>query len=118
MKNQFQNNPIQTEHKLPIFLNRVVGRYIKAFAPEGIILFGSYAKGTNHSGSDIDILVVANPHGSVDLNLSRARQLASDCFPHVDVVFATPEEVASANSTNSPFLSSILEKGITLYSRT
>ena len=45
----------------------------------------------------------------------RARQLAVDCFPPVDVVFATTEEFESAATAKSPFLLSILEGGIIVY---
>jgi len=94
-----------------------VERYIRAFAPERIVLFGSYAKSTNHPGSDVDLLVVADLDGDPLSYLRRARQLASDCFPPVDVVFATTEDVASAATAKSPFLLSILEHGLVVYCR-
>jgi uncharacterized protein len=98
-----------------LILRRLVGRYVRAFNPTRILLFGSYAKGRSHPGSDIDLLVVAEAsEGSVH-HLRRARQLAADCFPPVDVVFATPDEVAQAATAVSPFLQSILESSITVY---
>ncbi|MCL5743939.1 MAG: nucleotidyltransferase domain-containing protein [Acidobacteria bacterium] len=102
---------------IPKFLGRVVQRYIRAFAPERIVLFGSYAKGTCHPGSDVDLLVVADLDGNGAFHLRRARQLAADCFPPVDVVLATPEDVATAATAKSPFLSSVLGTGVTLYRR-
>lgn len=101
----------------PPLLRRVVQRYIRAFAPERIVLFGSYAKGTNQQSSDIDLLVVADLEGDPLFYLRRARQLAADCFPPVDVVFATTEEFESAATAKSPFLLSILEGGIIVYRR-
>jgi predicted nucleotidyltransferase len=92
-------------------------RLVRAFAPEKILLFGSYAKGTADGGSDIDLLIVADDTGNVFLNHRLARQLAADCFPRVDIIFATPEEVAGAATARSPFLHSILGKSVTLYSR-
>jgi uncharacterized protein len=103
--------------KLPPLVQRTLGRLIRAFAPERIVLFGSYAKGTVHEGSDVDLLVITNLDGNPNFHQRRARQLASDCFPSVDVVFATPEEIAAAAMAKSPFLLSILESGITLYNR-
>jgi len=102
---------------LPPLLDRTVQRLIRAFAPQRIILFGSYAKGTNHPGSDIDLLVVADLEGDHEFHRRRARQLAADCFPPVDVVFATSEDIAEAATAQSPFLLSILGSGVTLYSR-
>jgi predicted nucleotidyltransferase len=41
---------------------RVIRRYARAiadeFQPDKIILFGSYAYGTPHEGSDVDLLVI------------------------------------------------------------
>ena len=90
---------------------------VRAFTPERIVLFGSYAKGTMHTRSDVDLLVVANVDGNEDCHQRRARQLAADCFPSVDVVFATPTDVAEAGVAKSPFLLSILGSGITVYTR-
>jgi predicted nucleotidyltransferase len=101
----------------PPLLRRVVARYIRAFAPERIVLFGSYAKSTNQIGSDIDLLVVADLDGDALLHLRRARQLTADCFPPVDVVFATTEDLESAATAKSPFLLSILDRGLVLYKR-
>jgi predicted nucleotidyltransferase len=102
---------------LPPLVQRTLQRLIRAFAPESIVLFGSYAKGTVHSGSDVDLLVVADLEGNPAFHQRRARQLAADCFPPVDVVFATPADVTSAATARSPFLLSILGSGITVYAR-
>jgi predicted nucleotidyltransferase len=96
--------------------NRILGRLVRAFAPERIIVFGSYAKGTAHAGSDIDVLIVADLQGDPVTNLRRARQLVSDSFPLVDISFCTPEEMDAADRASSPFLLSILGKGVTVYS--
>jgi len=90
-------------------------RLIRAFAPERILLFGSYAKGMMDSNSDIDLLLIVRAPSAASSMLRRARQLAADCFPPVDVVFASPEEVSDAANAKSPFLSSILASGITAY---
>ena len=104
--------------KLPIPLNsRILGRLIRAFAPERIVLFGSYAKGTAHPGSDIDILVVADLEGDPVAHLRRARQLVADSFPPIDISICTSEEIDKADQASSPFLASILGKGITVYIR-
>jgi predicted nucleotidyltransferase len=96
---------------------RVARRYVRAFAPEKIILFGSYAKVSNRPTSDMDLLVIAEVHGDPALQLRRARQLAADSFPPIDVVMATPEEAAMAESSQSPFLFSVLELGVVVYRR-
>ena len=102
---------------LPPLIRRTLQRLIRAFAPERIILFGSYAKGTNGMGSDVDLLVVAQLDGDPAFHQHRAQQLATDCFPKVDVVFATPDDIAQASTARSPFLFSILVSGLTIYER-
>jgi predicted nucleotidyltransferase len=104
--------------QLPPLIQQAVRRFIRAFAPDKIILFGSTAKGTANARSDVDLLIVADLPGDSTIHNRRARQLASDGFPKVDVVFATPQEVASAATANSHFLASILESGITIYQQT
>jgi uncharacterized protein len=111
------------EFPLPLSLQRVVGRYVRAFAPERVVLFGSYAKQTNRPESDADILIVTRAGEDNSLLLRRAHQLAQGCFPPVDVVFATADEVAvadgcaNAKGNGNPFLASIFGTGITLYER-
>lgn len=107
----------QPRPALPPLAERTLQRLIRAFAPERVLLFGSRAKGMERAASDIDLLVIAQVEGDPALHQRRARQLASDCFPRIDVVIATPEEVANAAHARSPFLLSILGSGIPLSTR-
>jgi predicted nucleotidyltransferase len=100
---------------LPLLVQRAVGRLIRAFAPERIMLFGSHVKGTAHQGSDVDLLVVASLAGKPAIHARRARQLAADSFPRIDMVFATPQEIENADTARSPFLLSILSTGVDIY---
>jgi predicted nucleotidyltransferase len=106
-----------TAPELPPLIERTVQRLILAFAPEQILLFGSQAKRQAGEQSDFDLLVVAALDGCAEAHQRRARQLAADCFPPVDIVFATPEEIVAAAEAKSPFLLSILGSGVVLYHR-
>jgi len=101
----------------PLFLRPPLERLVRAFAPTQVVLFGSYAKGMAEPGSDVDLLVVTELDGDRTIPLRRARQLVASSFPPVDVVLCTPEEVDSAATVSSPFLASVLESGVVLYSR-
>jgi predicted nucleotidyltransferase len=105
------------ELAIPQSLRRVVGRYVRAFAPERIMLFGSYAKGTMQAGSDMDLLVIVRVADRSAASLRRAHQLAADCFPTVDVAFATVDDVENATLDRNPFLLSVLGTSVTVYSR-
>jgi predicted nucleotidyltransferase len=102
---------------LPPLVQRTIQRLAAAFSPERILLFGSYAKNTSDESSDIDLLVVADLYGNPLLHQRRARHLSADCFPPVDIVLVTPEDVANAARAKSPFLLSILGTSTTVYSR-
>jgi predicted nucleotidyltransferase len=102
---------------LPPLVERTLQRLIRAFAPEQIVLFGSWAKGTAHVGSDFDLLIIADLPGRSSLHARRAHQLTADSFPRIDIVLATPQEVASADTAKSPFLLSVLGTGIVVYRR-
>jgi predicted nucleotidyltransferase len=101
----------------PTFLKTPIGRLVRALAPTRIVLFGSYAKGTERPGSDIDLLVIASAAGQPATALRRARQLVATNFPPIDIVLCTPEDVEHADRAASPFLRSILESGVTVFSR-
>jgi predicted nucleotidyltransferase len=103
--------------RLPPLVQQAVERLIRSFSPERVVLFGSYAKDAIHPGSDVDLLVIADLHGNPETHQRRARQLTADCFPPVDVVFASPAEVAAAETARSPFLQSILGRGEVIYER-
>jgi hypothetical protein len=105
-----------TAEAIPPFLDTPVGRLVRALAPERIVLFGSYAKGTARPGSDVDLLVVcAVAHEPWAAR--RARQLVAPAFPPIDLVLCTPEEADHAAEQRSPFLESILEHGVTVFRR-
>jgi uncharacterized protein len=105
------------EIAIPPLLGRVVQRYIRAFAPERIVLFGPWAKGTNNPRSDLDLLVVADMEGDPGVYLRRAKQLAAECFPPLDIVFVSPDEMEPPELDRNPFLLSVLKAGIVLYFR-
>ena len=103
--------------RLSLSLQRVIARYARTFAPARIILFGSHAKGSHGPESDVDLLVVTHTAVEGFEFLRHARQLARDCFPPIDIVFASTEEVEQATVASNPFLASILATGITVYPR-
>lgn len=92
-------------------------RLVRGFRPCRIILFGSYAKDAVRPGSDVDLLIVATLAGDPAAHRRRAKQLVADCFPPIDIVLATPEEIATAGTAPSPFLASILRTGVVIYER-
>ncbi len=82
----------------------------KNYDVEAVILFGSYAKGTNHKDSDIDIMIVTN--NIVDniwleeLNLMRLRrEIDNRIEPHLI-------EIEDYKTGNHPFIKEVIDTGI------
>src|SRR6266852_4308242 len=98
---------------------RVIRRYARAiaeeFQPDRIILFGSYAYGTPHEDSDVDLLVVMparDPHAQAVRILWR---LAAP-FP-LDLIVRTPKEMKWRLEEKESFLTEIVSQGKVLYEK-
>src|SRR5689334_12151610 len=73
-------------------IRRFVREVAERFDPEKIILFGSYAYGTPHEDSDVDILVVMPARNQLDQAV-RIRLAVDAPFP-MDLLVRTPENLA------------------------
>jgi predicted nucleotidyltransferase len=99
---------------------RVIRRFARQvaerFHPDKIILFGSYAYGTPHADSDVDILVVMPAWNEIS-KASRIRQTVSYCFP-MDLIVRTPENLRWRLEAGDWFLREIVSRGKVLYEKT
>ena len=98
---------------------RVIRRFARQvadrFKPEKIILFGSYAYGTPHADSDVDILVVMPARNELDQAM-RLRLAVEYHFP-LDLLVRTPENLAWRLSEGDSILKEIVAKGKVLYEK-
>ena len=62
------------------------------FGAERVILFGSYAQGTQSADSDIDLLVVADTNLSPTERYCAVRRILADIPCSFDIVVRTPDE--------------------------
>ena len=63
---------VNERRRIPTWAIRAVVKQIaEKFQPDKIILFGSYARGTAHGESDVDLLVVLPTQGSKRKKQSR-----------------------------------------------
>ncbi len=85
------------------------------FHPDKIILFGSYAYGTPHEDSDVDILVIMPTWNQI------AQAVRIDCafdppFP-LDLIVRTPREMKWRLEEGDLFHTEIVSKGKLLYEK-
>ena len=85
------------------------------FQPDKIILFGSYAYGTPHADSDVDILVVMPARNQLD----QAVKIELACDPPfpLDIIVRTPHNMKWRLAEGDSFLGEVVSKGKILYEK-
>ncbi len=108
---------LQTPQRIAWQIENVVKQITQRFQPEQIILFGSYAYGQPHPGSDVDMLVV------LDTPLKETEQSVRICQEidyhfGLDLIVRTPATLSKRLALGDPFLREIINQGTILYERT
>jgi uncharacterized protein len=102
-----------TEEEINAFVRRIVSQV----APEKVIIFGSYAKGTPTHLSDLDLLVVADSDLPMANRVDALRHIFDRSLHHVDIHVYTPEEIDAFGGEELSFISSVLRTGKVTYQR-
>ncbi len=101
---------MSTLHDIDTIARRIAAEY----QPDKIILFGSYAYGTPHEDSDVDMLVILPFEGKgVHKTVEILRRVKPE-LP-LDLIVRTPRQVAERLALGDFFLREIMEKGKVLY---
>jgi len=95
---------------------RLSGQIAGQFAPEKIVLFGSYAYGDPTEDSDVDLLVAMNSKCS-ELDKSIELRMAVDVTYPLDMLVRRPRILRQRVRWGDCFLIEILEKGLILHER-
>jgi predicted nucleotidyltransferase len=109
--------PTATTDDVTSLLAWIVERLRTEYAPQKIILFGSYAYGTPQPDSDIDLLIIKETGDRFLDRWVRVRHLLSDSERTIPLepLIMTPQEVTQRLARGDQFLAEILEKGRILY---
>jgi predicted nucleotidyltransferase len=94
-------------------IRRFARQVAERFQPEKIILFGSYAYGTPHTDSDVDILVIMPARNQID-QACRIDDALDPPFP-LDLIVRTPKNLAWRLAEGDLFLSEVMARGKILY---
>jgi predicted nucleotidyltransferase len=94
-------------------IRRFARQIADRFQPQKIVLFGSYAYGTPHAESDVDLLVVMP--ASNEISKSVRVTLAFDPPFALDLIVRTPQHLERGLREGDWFLREVIEKGKVLY---
>jgi predicted nucleotidyltransferase len=90
-------------------------RIAEKFDPEKVILFGSFAYGTPHEWSDVDLLLIMPARE--ELTKAAKIQLAFEPVFPLDILVRTPQRLRRRLADGDPFLKEVMSKGIVLYEK-
>lgn len=105
---------VQVDEQL---LRDVVRRIVDVSHPHKIILFGSRARGTSRSGSDVDLLIIADSREPRYRRSAPLYGALSDIMVPMDIVVYTPGEVEEWGTVAQAFVSTAVREGKVLYEK-
>jgi predicted nucleotidyltransferase len=91
-------------------------RIVHQFAPDRIILFGSYAYGIPNEGSDVDLLVVLPFEGKPYRKSAEIAAAVHAGFP-LDILARRPDDIERRYREADPLMREALDRGQVLYER-
>jgi predicted nucleotidyltransferase len=95
----------------------ILEKLLAGYAPQKVILFGSYAYGNPRPDSDIDLLIIKDTSERFIDRWVTVRRILSDPQRKapLETLVLTPQEVSGRLAVGDQFLAEILEKGEVLY---
>ncbi|RZK36479.1 MAG: nucleotidyltransferase domain-containing protein [Hymenobacter sp.] len=98
-------------------IQAVVRRIVEGYAPDKIILFGSYAYGVPHENSDLDLLIIKEKAEakSSARDLTIRHLLWGGPMPPMDIFVRTPQELSAAVAQHFTVEAEAMQKGRILY---
>lgn len=98
-------------------IQEIVRRLVAEYAPQKIILFGSYAYGQPDEDSDIDLLIIKETHERFSERLDTVRRTVTGAHRRIpfEPIVLTPSEVEQRLKAGDQFIAEILRKGEILH---
>ncbi len=97
-------------------LQRIVKQLASKYQPRQIILFGSWARGDFHVGSDIDLIIIKETSERFIDRIGKVLELVNSPFAIEPMVY-TPQEYQRMLKENNYFLKNALLEGRVIYER-
>ena len=102
---------------LQMVIQRMLEKLLAEYAPEKVVLFGSYAYGAPRAESDIDLLIIKETSERfLDRWVTVQRILTGThrALP-VETLVLTPQEIQQRLAVGDQFIADILAQGKVLY---
>lgn len=100
--------------------NKIVKRFInliiKKFNLKKIIVFGSFARGDYHKGSDLDLVIVGEFKDRFIERIGKIIEL-NDSDLEIEAMVYTEEEFQKMIKEKRPFIEQVLKEGIVVYEK-
>ena len=98
-------------------INKLVNRLKDHYKPDKIILFGSFARGDYHEGSDVDLIVIKDD--VPDNFLRRLDEVLDFCDGEIEVQILVykKEEIKRMLEEGNDFIRTVLKEGKVIYER-
>ena len=100
--------------------NKIVKRFInliiEKFNLKKIIIFGSFARGDYHKGSDLDLVIVGEFKERFIDRIGKIIEL-NDSDLEIEAMVYTEEEFQKMIQERRPFIEQVLEEGIVVYEK-
>jgi len=109
-----------TDKRLERILSEIVEAIKVEYAPEKIILYGSFAYGAPDENSDIDLLIIKKTPEKPLARRVRIRRIVDirdSSYPAFSPIVLTPEEIKRRLESGDQFIHEIIVKGEVLYVR-
>lgn len=95
---------------------RIINRIIRSYRPKKIIVFGSFARGDVHQGSDLDLVIIKNTKEKFLRRMDAVLDLC-DGEIAVEPLIYTEAEFKKMLEEGNDFLETVVSEGKVVYER-
>jgi len=106
-----------TQERVEQTIQNILDRLLTGYAPQKVILFGSYAYGNPRRDSDIDLLVIKETSERFIDRWVTERRLLTDPSRRLplEIIVLTPQELSERLDMGDQFIQGIIDRGEVLY---
>ena len=105
---------ISKDRKIQDAFTDIIQNIISNYAPQKIVLFGSYARGEAHEGSDIDLMLIKETSRRFIDRIADVIRLNNTMISLEPLVYS-PSEFEAMKKEKRDFIMTIEEEGIEIY---